>query len=284
VIALGEVLWDVFEDGRRLGGAPLNFAVHYRRLGHPAALISALGDDEPGSEAAKLIAGFDIDTRFLQTRPGYPTGSAGVTLGPDDSQRFDIARPAAYDDLRFTTDMLQKLRQSAPAWIYYGTLFATTAQGRRLLDRLLDAVDDSLRFLDLNLRPDTDIAGLALDLLARSDVVKLNEEELGHVQALTDLTGPVSEFCERAAGHFGWQAVAVTLGSRGCAIWANGSYAEAPAHPISVVDTVGAGDAFSAAFMHGLSQRWPPERIAHFANRRAAEVAGQAGALPGSCQ
>jgi fructokinase len=175
---------------------------------------------------------------------------------------------------------VQELQQAAPAWFYFGSLFAATAQGRRTLERLLEALDSSVRFLDLNLRPGADDPTLVLALLQRAHVVKLNESELERVHELTDLPLPVERFCSAAIERFGWRALAVTLGHRGCAIQVGDRYAEAPARTVVVVDTVGAGDAFAAACLHGLSQHWPADRIAVFANGRAAEVAAHAGALP----
>lgn len=280
ILALGEILWDLFEDGRRLGGAPLNFGVHARQLGHPVSLISALGADALGTEAADRIGSLGLDCRFLQTGMSLPTGTAGVRLGPDGSPQFEILRPAAYDAVEVTAQLIEQLGRSRPAWFYFGSLFAATPSGRATLERLLDALDHASKFLDLNLRPGCDAPDLVTELLGRANVVKLNTEEFEQVQALTGLPRSLEPFCQAAVHRFGWQALAVTLGDRGCAIWADGSYAEAPGHPVTVVDTVGAGDAFSAAFVHGLSRRWPAGRIADFANRKAAEVAGRAGALP----
>ena len=117
-------------------------------------------------------------------------------------------------------------------------------------------------------------------LLAHAGVVKLNEEELHRVHEFTGLPSGVEAFCCEGAARYGWQAVAVTLGDRGCAILANGQYAEAAARAVDVADTVGAGDAFAAAFMHGLSMNWPAAEIASFANRVGALVVSRRGAIP----
>jgi fructokinase len=280
VIALGEVLWDLFEDGRRLGGAPLNFAAHIRRLGHPVCLISAVGADEPGGEAAARIARLDLDCRYLEISARFATGTATVELGTDGSPDFSITRPAAYDDIDLAPRTLQAIAESAPAWFYFGSLYAATDTGRRAFDQLCEALQQSLKFIDLNLRPGFDAPTLVMELLVRADVVKLNEPELERVCELSGLPGATEAFCHAAADYFGWRAIAITLGARGCALWSDGSYTEAAASPVAVVDTVGTGDAFAAGCLHGLSQSWPADRIAAFANRLAAGVAGHAGALP----
>ena len=280
VVAIGEVLWDLYDHSRRLGGATLNFGAHSRRLGHTVSLISAVGRDELGVQAVEMITALDLDTRLFQTTSRYPTGTAEVRIGSDGKPKFSIARPAAYDGVELTSDDLETLRQQRPAWFYYGTLFAATDTGKEVLYQLLTGLEDARTFYDLNLRPGADSPKLVRELLLHADVVKLNEEELTRVRELMELPAGMEAFCREGRDRFGWDAVGVTLGDRGCAIFANGEYAEAAGHPVDVVDTVGAGDAFAAAFMHGLSLEWTTEKIASFANRVGALVASRHGAIP----
>ncbi len=280
VAVLGEVLWDVFERSRQLGGAALNFAAHAQRLGHEASLISAVGDDPLGEEATAAITALGLDTTFLQRTTRFPTGTARVQLGPGDRTRFVIERPAAYDAVRVSDQQLELLIQRAPAWFYYGTLFSSTAEGEAVLRRLLSALPMTTRLYDLNLRPDCHSAARVNQLVAQAHVVKLNEEELQAVHEFTGLPKTVEAFCREGARRFGWKAACVTLGSRGCAMLACGEYVEAAGQPIDVVDTVGAGDAFTAAFMHGLICQWPVAKVASFANRVGALVASRHGAIP----
>lgn len=280
VIVLGEVLWDLFEHSRRLGGAPLNFGVHARRLGHPVTLISALGADEAGEQAAEMIAGLDLDTRFLQTTSRFSTGTAQVQIGHGGVTQFTIPRPAAYDAVDISDRDLELIQQYAPQWFYYGTLFASTGQGQSLLHQILRAFRGATKFYDLNLRAGFDSPELVRELLQCADVVKLNEEELQRVREFAGLPLGIEAFCREGSARYGWQAVGITLGDRGCAVLAGGHYVEAAVHPVHVVDTVGAGDAFAAAFMHGLSLNWPAAEIACFANRVGALVASRHGAIP----
>lgn len=277
---LGEVLWDLFDHSRRLGGAPLNFAAHAGRLGHNSLLISAVGTDSLGDEALEAIHALGLTTTFLQKTSRFPTGAARVQLGPGDRTRFLIERPAAYDAISISDRDLAQLVSHAPDWLYYGTLFASTAAGEAALRRLSNALPAAARFYDLNLRPDCWAAPLVTRLLRNADVVKLNEEELERVQEFTGLPRAIEAFCREGANRYGWQAVCVTLGARGCAILANGDYVEALGHAVDVADTVGAGDAFAAAFMHGLISEWPAAEIAAFANRVGALVASRHGAIP----
>jgi fructokinase len=277
---VGEVLWDLFENSRRLGGAPLNFGAHARRLGHPVILISGLGSDEPGEHAAAMIAALDLDTRFLQTTARFPTGTAQVEIGEGGAAQFTIARPAAYDAVDLSARDLDLLEQSAAGWLYFGTLFASTGPGKHALHQILRALEGAAKFYDLNLRAGSDSPKLVCELLQNADVVKLNEEELRRVHEFSGLPLNIEAFCREGSARYGWQAVAVTLGGRGCAVLAGGRYVEAAVHPVEVVDTVGAGDAFAAAFMHGLSLNWPAAEIASFANRVGALVASRHGAIP----
>ena len=280
VVVLGEVIWDVFEHSRRLGGAALNFAAHARRLGHFPSLISAVGTDPLGEEAAAAIAALGLDTRFLQKTTRFCTGRARVRMGPGDRTRFVIERPAAYDAVLLSDEEIEQIVQRAPAWFYYGTLFASTPEGEAVLLRLLDALPITTRLYDLNLRPGSDSEPLVQRLLAQANVVKVNEDELLAVHEFTGLPVSLEAFCREGSRQFGWKAVCVTLGARGCAMLACGEYVEADGQAVEVVDTVGAGDAFTAAFMHGLICQWPVAKIAAFANRVGALVASRHGAIP----
>ena len=280
VVAIGEVLWDIFPEANRLGGAPLNFGVHARRLGHDVSLISAVGQDDFGRQALEKIAALQIDTTFLQQPLGLPTGTAVVEATPEGKTVFNIQRPAAYDAIQLSDGDIDTLHLKSPGWLYYGTLFASTSQGRTTLERLLDTLDEYVKFYDLNLRQDSDSPALVTQLLECADVVKLNEEELHRVHDYTGLPSSPEAFCREASARYGWKAVAVTRGAHGCAILADGRYVEAAGQPAVVADPVGAGDAFAAAFMHGLGSNWPLSEIAAFANRIGALVASRNGAIP----
>ncbi len=280
IVVLGEVLWDVFPQARRLGGAPLNFAVHATRLGHPVSLISAVGNDDIGREARSAIEALGLSTTNVQSTDEYPTGTACVELGDGSHTRFTIPRPAAYDAIRVTPDLLGALSAQRPAWLYYGTLLAARAEGRAALEAMVAGLPSAGRFYDVNLRPGSDAPELVAHLLGLADVVKLNEEEVERVRDFLSLPESIEEFCREGARRYGWRAAAITLGERGCAVFSNGEYVEAPGHAVDVADPVGAGDAFAAAFLHGLMCEWSAEQIASFANRVGALVASRHGAIP----
>jgi fructokinase len=150
-----------------------------------------------------------------------------------------------------------------------------------LLDDLLRKYPDARRFYDINLRKNSYTEPLVMELLALANVVKLNDDELVRVQQMvgTSYTS-IEDFCRAYSSRFDWEAVCVTRGERGCAIFKDGEYVEVSAVPVSIADTVGAGDAFAAAFLHGLDAGWPLLKIGAFANRLGALVASRAGGIP----
>jgi len=280
LLVLGEVLWDLFDHSLRLGGAPLNFSAHAKRLGHNPLLISAVGNDDLGDRTIQCMSGLGIDTKFLQKTSQYKTGTARVELGPGDRTRFVISRPAAYDAVSVSDEQIQTLKTWAPRWFYYGTLFSSLREGKASLDRLLAALPDCSRFYDLNLRPGSDSPELVSQLLAAADVVKLNHEEVEAVHRFCGLPVGKEAFCREGSARYGWTAICVTLGARGCAMLCGDEYLEVGGHAVDVADPVGAGDAFAAAFLHGLLCHWSAAKIAAFANRVGALVASRHGAIP----
>jgi fructokinase len=281
ILAFGEILWDVFHDSMRLGGAPLNFTVHATRLGYQAVLASALGNDELGESAREAIQDLGIDSTFIRSSELFPTGAATVQLSADGRVGFRISRPAAYDDIRLTEQDFESLVAWGPDWLYYGTLSSMEEHSRTQLARLAGILPRATRFYDINLRQDSYTAELVAELASRAQVVKLNEDEMAALGEMLDLSsGGIEEFCRGASQRYGWKAVAVTLGDRGCGIWIDGAYAAAEGVPVTVADTVGAGDAFAAAFVHGLSLGWSPHQIGEFANRVGALIASRPGGTP----
>jgi fructokinase len=263
ILSIGEILWDVFPDSVRLGGAPFNFAVHAHRLGHRVIFLSAVGDDERGRTALERAAALGLATEFIQVAPGRPTGSVSVRLDAEGHPDFTIHRPAAYDCVALDDRQLDRLAEVRPDWIYFGTLYPMEGRAREVLRRVMDAVPGARRFYDVNLRRGCYTPELVRELLALSGAVKMNDDE-------ADLFPDLGEA----------PSVAITRGDRGCVVRIGNDRAECPGCPVKVADTVGAGDAFAAAFLHGLAAGWSAVRTGDFANRLGALVASRAGAVP----
>ncbi len=281
IASIGEVLWDVIGDKEYLGGAALNFAAHAARLGHTVFFVSAVGKDERGRRVLARMAELGLSTRYVREVETHPTGVVTVELDPAGVPRFTLHHPAAYDAPTLTDGDVAELLSPKPDWIYFGTLFQMSPQARQLTYKLIDSHCGARLLYDVNLRKDSYTAPLVRELMARAQVAKLNEDEAKTIdQMFGRASRSLEDFCRVYASEFGWQSVCVTRGEKGCAMLVNGEYVEASGYAVQAQDTVGAGDAFAAAFVHGLSLQWSPAEIADFANRVAALVASRPGGTP----
>jgi fructokinase len=283
IVSVGEILWDVVGPTEHLGGAPLNFAAQAQKLGHEVFPLSAVGDDARGHRALELIRGRGISTEFIRVLPGKPTGTAEVELDLDGKPTFRIIRPAAYDFVELSSTSLQALVKLGPQWIYFGTLFHTSASALASTLALLQAVPSAKRFYDINLRDDNWNLTAVEQLSSHATAVKLNDWEAECLDATFAVGGEdesIEGFARRWADRFGPEIVCVTRGELGCAILKDGQFIQVPGFHVDIVDTIGAGDAFAAGFVHGLSQGWDVHQIARFANAVGAVVASKPGAIP----
>jgi fructokinase len=281
IVSIGEVLWDVIGDQEHLGGAPFNFAAHARRLGHDVQFVSAVGCDERGDRVLERMARMDLSTRFVRRAEGFPTGIASVTLDAAGQPSFRIEHPSAYDFPELRVEDLDELLSPAPDWIYFGTLFQMSSRARDLTGKLLVAKSGARSFYDVNLRPSCYEPRLVRDLMSQATVVKLNEEEVSLVDRMCGRShATLEDFCRDYAALFGWEAVCVTRGAEGCVLLAGDRVFSSPGYRVKVADTVGAGDAFAAALVHGLGSGWPAAQVSDFANRVGALVAARPGAIP----
>ena len=281
IISIGEVLWDIVGQEEHLGGATFNFSAHLSRLGHRVSFVSAVGADQRGQKVIDRMPQFGLTTEYLHTEKDHPTGTASVALASDGQPKFVLQRPAAYDFPQLTATQYDRLFSRPVDWIYFGTLHQIGPQARQLTMDLLDRAKEARRFYDVNLRSDGYTPALIQQLMSRATIVKLNHEE---VEAIAVMFGSrhrsLEEFCRNYADSYKWAGVCVSRGSRGCTVLMGGHYIEAPGYPVQVVDAVGAGDAFAAAFLHGLGSGWSTADIADFANRVGALVASRRGAIP----
>jgi fructokinase len=272
VASLGEILWDLIGGEELLGGATFNFSVQLSRLGHDVSFISAVGDDDRGRRALEAAARTGLATRFISVVKDAATGTVSVILDAGGQPSYVLNRPAGYD---FATIPGAPIN---PDWFYHGTLSFIEPR----MHKLIRSFPDARRYYDINLRKDSYTAPLVMELLELADVVKLNDEEFVRVQQMAGTShASIEKFCRDYASRFRWDAVCVTRGERGCAILKGREYVEVPGVPVKVADAVGAGDAFAAAFLHGLDQNWPAAKIGEFANRLGAIVASRPGGIPG---
>jgi fructokinase len=281
IISVGEVLWDVIGETEHLGGAPFNFAAHAGKLGHEVLFVSAVGADDRGERVLKHMQAMNLPTRHVARIREYPTGWVMVNVDSVGQPSFVIHRPAAYDFPRLTASGLKSLLSPPPDLIYFGTLQQMSPPARELTMRLLHATPQARRFYDVNLRTGSYEPPLVRDLMMQATILKVNDQEVDEIARLFgERYRSLEDFCRRSSEQFGLEAVCVTRGAHGCSLLLRGEYVEAKGYSVAVVDTVGSGDAFAAAFVHGLSQNWPAADIADFANRIGALVAARPGAIP----
>jgi fructokinase len=281
IVSIGEVLWDVIGDKEYLGGAALNFSAHAAQLGHTVFFVSAVGKDERGRRVLERMGELGLSTQFVHEIDVYPTGLVTVELNAAGVPKFTLHHPAAYDAPELSESDLSTLLSPKPDWIYFGTLFQMSPQAKQLTYRLIDSHCGARLLFDVNLRKDSYTAPLVRELMARAQVVKLNEDEAREIdKMLGRAPRSLDDFCRFYTKEFSWQSVCITRGEKGCVMLVNGEYVEADGYAVQSQDTVGAGDAFAAAFIHGLTLQWPTQEIADFANRVAALVASRPGGTP----
>lgn len=283
ILSVGEVLWDIFDHDREfVGGAPLNVSAHVRRLGHSVALFSAVGKDHRGEETLQRIRALDLSTDLIQRVSGQPTGTAVVESDANGNPVFSIARPVAFDFLNLDDQTLSRLRDFAPDWIYFGTLTQTESRNEQIVNRIVECFPKAKRFYDINLRDGHWSLDLVerLSLLATTLKMNQSEAEVLFRSMLGNRPFRLDEFCDYWSSTYGSKILCVTLGSKGCAVYSDSRLSTFDGFSVEVVDTVGSGDAFAAAFLHGIAMKWPLEQSAAFANALGALVASRPGATP----
>ena len=279
-VGLGEILWDILPTGKQLGGAPANFAYIAAALGERAAVASRIGRDRLGYEALQALEAHGVESAWMQTDEQHPTGTVRVRLDERGDARFEITEDAAWDHLAWTPAW-NALAQEAHA-VCFGTLAQRRAQSRATIRRFLRAVrSDALKVLDVNLRPPFYSREVIVSSLALANVVKLNREELGVVAGLLDLIGSdEGELARSLQRRFSLRLVCLTLGAQGSLLVAEDEVAHHQGVRAEVVDTVGAGDAFTAAMTVLLSRGQRLDQIGRVANLLASWVTTQRGAMP----
>jgi fructokinase len=281
IISLGEVLWDILPSAEHLGGAPFNFAWNAHNLGHEVCFVSAVGNDRQGGRTLEQMSEAGLSTRFLRHISDHPTGTVTVDMDSLGLPHYTIHRPAAYDFPALSQADFDALLKPAPNWIYFGTLQQMSAPAHDFTLKLLAAAPSAKRFYDVNLRSDSFTPELVRTLALHAHVLKLNEQEVPALLEIGAMHGDSREqFCRNCLSTFQLDAICLTLGPEGSALLMHNEYLEAPGFPVKVADAIGAGDAFSAALLHGIIAGWPAAQIANFANRVGALVSSHPGGTP----
>jgi fructokinase len=288
IVALGEVLWDLLPSGPRAGGAPFNFAFHCHQLGHPAAIVSAVGDDDLGRDLRAEVRRLGLSDEFIQTDPDHPTGTVPVRVDASGVPTFEIVDNVAWDHVQWQPE-LEGLARSANA-VCFGTLAQRRWRTRETIRQFVrEASAESLAVCDLNLRPPFVDASIIYDSVRLADWLKVSEGEGDAVVDAFHLT--IATGVPHGGPQF-WQRLlptalppadavfVVTRGEKGCIVGNRREVFELTGHAVAVADTVGAGDAFTAALLTQHLEGKPLTEAARFANAYAAVVASKPGGTP----
>jgi fructokinase len=284
----GEILWDCLPSGRHAGGAPFNVAAHIAQLGVSVSLLSAVGQDTLGDEILAIAQNKGVNVEFVgRARVGLPTGTVIVTVDAMGNATYELVQPVAWDEIIVSEEALQAVSK-AGAFIF-GSLATRSPYNLEQLDRLL-AVKGPLKFFDVNLRPPFADPKRIVELAARADVIKLNHDEVGQIASWLRTGEPtpnppgdaaaVAEACATLSEATNTPRICVTMAAAGAALWDRGSLVSAPAPKVAVKDTVGAGDAFMAGLMVGLTRGADAKTALETACRLGAMVASHDGATP----
>lgn len=279
VIGLGELLWDVFPDGRRPGGAPANVAFQAGQLGARGLVATRVGTDSDGDELVSFLNGKGIDTSVVQRDPEHPTGTVTVSFNDAGQPEYVIHEPVAWDCLEPTSALEETLRTSDA--VCFGTLAQRSERSRRTIQHVIGLTSsDCLRVYDVNLRQDYYDRDWIDASLKQATIVKLNDDEVATLAPLLGVPADQVEFSRAVIDNWGPRVVCVTRGADGCLVVAGKEVHDLPGRPVQVADTVGSGDAFTAGLIHAQLNGWPLDASADFANRVGGLVASRPGAMP----
>lgn len=281
VVGLGELLWDVFREGKQLGGAPANFAYMTNLLGDTGIVASRVGNDALGSEAKQRLKNLRLQTSFLQMDANHPTGTVNVAVDPAGQPTFQIATSVAWDFFEWTPEW-RSLAEQADA-VCFGSLAQRCPQSRETIRAFLAAVRPGVpRVFDVNLRQNFYTSETLAESARLAEIIKVNHEELPVVAKLLGLPFLYDE--RRAAQWlletYRSRLVCITRGAKGSLVMSKDEMSEHSGHRVYVADTVGAGDAYTAALVYHYLRHASLSTLNEAANRMGAWVASQTGATP----
>lgn len=279
IAGVGELLWDVFGQQKQLGGAPANFACHCSRLGALGYPVSCVGADALGTEIKEVLASMDVNTSGILTSQTYPTGTVQVTLDEDRKPTYEICTDVAWDHLPLTDD-LTELAERLDA-VCFGSLSQRSAESRDSIRGFIEKMPETaLKIFDVNLRAPFYNKATIQQSLELANILKLSDEELPVLAEYFDLAGTVSEQINQLRERFDLRLIAYTRGAEGSLLVGVYEFDDFPGFTTKVVDSVGAGDSFTAALCMGILRGWPLDKVNTFANEVAVFVCSQKGATP----
>ena len=280
VIGMGEALWDVLPEGKKIGGAPANFAYHVSQFGLPSCVISAIGDDHLGKEIEENFTSKGLNHK-LAVVP-YPTGTVQVEIDQAGIPQYDIKENVAWDNIPFTPELEQLAKRTQA--ICFGSLAQRNIVSRETINKFLDAMPktpETLVVFDINLRQGFYNKDILCNSMERCNILKINDEELITISRLFGYPGiDLQDKCWILLGKYNLKMLILTCGVNGSYVFTPGKVSFQPTPMVEVADTVGAGDSFTAAFIASILKGASVEEAHAKAVQTSAFVCTKKGAMP----
>ena len=280
VVGMGEALWDVLPEGKKIGGAPANFAYHVSQFGLPSRVVSAVGSDPLGREIVENFTSKGLN-HLIEEVP-YPTGTVQVEIDPAGVPQYDIKENVAWDNIPYTA-RLEALAGQTRA-VCFGSLAQRNVVSRDTINRFLDAMPqtaDSLVVFDVNLRQGFYTKEILCNSMKRCNILKINDEELVTVSRMFGYPGiDLQDKCWILLGKYNLRMLILTCGINGSYVFTPGNVSFQPTPKVEVADTVGAGDSFTAAFIASILKGKSVAEAHALAVRTSAFVCTRKGAMP----
>ncbi len=280
VVGMGEALWDVLPEGKKIGGAPANFAYHVSQFGLPSCVVSAVGSDALGKEIVDNFTSKGLNQLIAEVP--YPTGTVQVEIDPAGVPQYDIKENVAWDNIPYTAH-LESLAERTKA-VCFGSLAQRNIVSRTTINRFLDAMPqngDSLVVFDVNLRQGFYDKEILCNSMERCNILKINDEELVTVSRMFGYPGiDLQDKCWILLGKYNLKMLILTCGINGSYVFTPGNVSFQPTPEVEVADTVGAGDSFTAAFIASILKGKSVAEAHVRAVRTSAYVCTKQGAMP----
>ena len=278
VVGLGEVLWDMLPEGRKIGGAPVNFAYHAGQFGIDTMAVSAIGNDKLGEDTIAEMNGKHLNHIFPSVP--YPTGSVQVKLDEKGVPAYDIKENVAWDNIPFTNE-IESVARSCRA-VCFGSLAQRNAVSRNTIRKFIESTPDGcIRIFDINLRQNFYTSNVIRDSLELCNILKINDEEIMLVSRMFNYdSSNIENVCRTIMEDFSLEMVILTCGTKGSYIFTKDDVSFMPTPKVNVADTVGAGDSFTGSFCAAILRGLPVAEAHKKAVEVSAYVCTQNGAMP----
>ena len=278
VVGLGEVLWDMLPEGRKIGGAPVNFAYHAGQFGIDTMAVSAIGNDKLGEDTIAEMNGKHLNHIFPSVP--YPTGSVQVKLDEKGVPAYDIKENVAWDNIPFTNE-IESVARNCQA-VCFGSLAQRNAVSRNTIRKFIESTPSGcIRIFDINLRQNFYTSNVIHDSLELCNILKINDEEIMLVSRMFNYdSSNIENVCHTIMEDFSLEMVILTCGTKGSYIFTKGGVSFMPTPKVNVADTVGAGDSFTGSFCAAILRGLPVAEAHKKAVEVSAYVCTQNGAMP----